>query len=196
MNIILLAIDLAKQVLQLCGLNPAGAVVLNKKINRSAFLEWLKDLAPTTVAMEACATAHHWGRLLQARGHTVRLIPAQHVKAFCRVHKTDQGDALAIAEAAQRPGIHWVPVKTVNQQDLQMLGRVRAQLVAQRTERICQIRGLAAEYGVIFAKSRAKVMQELPLALEDAENLLTPPHGVPWLTSMTTSKPSMSDCSR
>lgn len=174
MKINLVAVDLAKQVFQVCGLNEAGKEVLNKKLSRAKFAEWLKDLEPTTVAMEACATGHHWGRVLQAKGHTVRLIPAQHVKAFCRVHKTDRGDALAIAEAAQRPGMHCVPVKTLGQQDLQMLGRVRTKLVAQRTELICQIRGLASEYGVIFEKRRLKVMEGLPLALEDADNLLTP----------------------
>ncbi len=174
MKINLVAVDLAKTVFQVCGLNNAGKVVLSKKFSRTKFVEWLKDLEPTTVAMEACGTGHHWGRVLQAKGHTVRLIPAQHVKAFCRVHKTDRGDALAIAEAARRPNIHYVPVKTLGQQDLQMLGRVRSQLVAQRTQLICQIRGLAAEYGVVFETSRPKLMEGLPLALEDGTNLLTP----------------------
>jgi hypothetical protein len=117
MKIKLVAIDLAKLVFQVCIILPSGKVRSNKKYSREKFVELLKDLAPTTIAMEACATAHYWGRKLQAAGHTVKLVPAQHVKAFCRVHKSDAGDALAIAEAAQRPDIRLVPVKTVAQQD-------------------------------------------------------------------------------
>lgn len=173
MKVKLVAIDLAKRVFQVCVLALSGAVLMNKKLARTKFVEWLKDLEPTTVSMEACASAHYWGRKLEAAGHTVRLIPAQHVKAFCRVHKTDAADALAIAEAAQRPGIHFVPVKTLGQQDLQLLGRVRSKLVAQRTEVICQLRGLAGEYGVVFPMRRALLMAAVPEALEDADNDLT-----------------------
>ena len=169
----LVGIDLAKSVFQVCVIALSGSVLFNKKFTRAKFLEWLKDLEPTTVAMEACATGHFWGRKLQAAGHTVRLIPAQHVKAFCRVHKNDSGDALAITEAAQRPEIHCVPVKTLGQQDLQLLGRVRSKMVSQRTELISQIRGLASEYGVSFPVSRRALMAGLPLALEDAANGLT-----------------------
>ncbi len=169
----LVGIDLAKSVFQVCVISLSGSVLFNKKFTRAKFLEWLKDLEPTTVAMEACATGHFWGRKLQAAGHTVRLIPAQHVKAFCRVHKNDSGDALAITEAVQRPKMHFVPVKTLGQQDLQLLGRVRSKIVSQRTELISQVRGLASEYGVTFPTSRAALMAGLPLALEDADNGLT-----------------------
>lgn len=169
----LVGIDLAKSVFQVCVIALSGSVLFNKKFTRAKFLEWLKDLEPTTVAMEACATGHFWGRKLQAAGHMVRLIPAQHVKAFCRVHKNDSGDALAITEAVQRPKMHFVPVKTLGQQDLQLLGRVRSKLVSQRTELISQVRGLASEYGVTFPTSRAALMAGLPLALEDADNGLT-----------------------
>lgn len=169
----LVGIDLAKNVFQVCVIALNGSVLFNKKFSRNKFLEWLKDLEPTTVALEACGTGHFWGRKLQAAGHIVRLIPAQHVKAFCRVHKSDKGDALAITEAAQRPKMHFVPVKTLGQQDLQLLGRVRSKLVSQRTELISQVRGLAGEYGVTFPVSRAAFMTGLPLALEDADNGLT-----------------------
>lgn len=173
MKIKLVAIDLAKLVFQVCIILSSGKVRSNKKYSREKFIELLRDLAPTTIAMEACATAHYWGRRLQEAGHTVKLVPAQHVKAFCRVHKSDSADALAIAEAAQRPDIRFVPVKTVAQQDLQLLGRVRSRLVAQRTEAICQLRGLAGEYGVIFPKRRTLLMREACAALEDADNGLT-----------------------
>lgn len=169
----LVGIDLAKSVFQVCAIALCGSVLFNRKFTRAKFIEWLKDLEPTTVAMEACGTAHFWARKLQADGHTVRLIPAQHVKAFCRVHKSDSGDALAITEAAGRPKMHCVAVKTLQQQDLQVLGRVRSKAVAQRTELISQVRGLASEYGVTIPTSRAAFMRHLPLALEDAENGLT-----------------------
>ena len=169
----LVGIDLAKSVFQVCVIALSGSVLFNKKFSRVKLIEWLKDLEPTVIAMESCATGHFWGRKLQSAGHTVRLIPAQHVKAFCRVHKTDSGDALAITEAAQRPKMHFVPVKTLGQQDLQLLGRVRSKVVSQRTELINQARGFASEYGVSFPKRRQELMAGLPLALEDASNGLT-----------------------
>lgn len=169
----LVGIDLAKSVFQVCVIALSGSVLFNRKFTRVKFIEWLKDLEPTTIAMEACGTGHFWGRKLQAAGHTVKLIPAQLVKAFCRVHKNDSGDALAITEAVHRPGIHFVPVKTLGQQDLQLLGRVRSKIVSQRTELINQARGLAGEYGVGFPVGRRALMAGLPLALEDATNGLT-----------------------
>ena len=170
----LVAIDLAMRSSQVCVLGPDGKVLLNRKLTRERFGLWLKDLEPTRVAMEACATAHYWGQRLQAMGHEVRLVPAQHVKAFVRVHKSDRDDALAIAEAAQRPGIHFVPVKTVAQQDLQLLGRIRNAKTAERTALINQARGHAAEYGVVMPKSRAAFMTALPEVLADAGNGLSP----------------------
>jgi transposase len=110
---------------------------------------------------------------LQALGHRVLLIPAQHVKAFCRVHKSDGHDALAIAEAAQRPNLHFVPVKTVEQQDLQLLGRIRERLIQQRTATINPSRGLAREYGVHFSLSRQAFMREVPSALDVADGRLS-----------------------
>jgi transposase len=110
---------------------------------------------------------------LETLGHRVLLIPAQHVKAFCRVHKSDGHDALAIAEAAQRPKIHFVPIKTVEQQDLQLLGRIRERLIQQRTATINQSRGFAREYGVHFALSRQAFMRELPDALDPADSRLS-----------------------
>ena len=111
MELKLVAIDLAKHVFQICALSKRGKVVFNRKLSANKLIEELTKLAPTVVAMEACGSAHHWGRRLQALGHEVRLIPAQHVKAFRRVHKSDAHDALAIAEAAQRPKLHAVAVE-------------------------------------------------------------------------------------
>jgi transposase len=170
----LIGVDLAKRCFQVCALGERGIVLFNRKYTVKKFAEAMHQLEPTTVAMEACAAAHYWGRRLQALGHRVLLVPPQHAKAFRRVHKSDEHDALSIAEAAQRPNIHFVPVKTILQQDLQMLGGLREQCVAQRTALINQARGFAREYGVNFPVSRPAFMRELPLALEAADNDLTP----------------------
>jgi transposase len=170
----LVGIDLAKRCYQVCAVNEHGKVQYNRQYTAKKFAEAIQQLEPTIVALEACAAAHYWGRKLEALGHTVRLVPPQHAKAFRRVHKSDEHDALSIAEAAQRPNIHFVPVKTIAQQDLQMLGGLREQCVAQRTALINQARGYAREYGVNFPVSRAALMRELPLALEAADNALTP----------------------
>lgn len=113
-------------------------------------------------------------------GHQVRLGPPQHVKAFVRVHKSDRDDALAIAEAAQRPNNHFMPVKTIGQQDLQLLGRIRSALIARRTAVINHVndplrvlRGFAAEYGIVIAKTRQNLMRDLPDVLTDADNGLS-----------------------
>jgi transposase len=151
-----------------------GKLLYNRKYSPSKFALVMQQLEPTTIAMEACAAAHYWGRRLIALGHEVRLVPPQHAKAFRRVHKSDAHDVLSIAEAAQRPNLHFVPVKSVAQQDLQLLGRVRERQVAQRTALINQVRGLAREFGVNFAQRRDVLMAQLPEALADANNDLSP----------------------
>lgn len=170
----LVAIDLAKHCYQVGAFDARGQVIFNRKVSSAKFAAVLQQIEPTVVAMEACAAAHFWARRLQAMGHEVRLVPPQHAKAFRRVHKSDAHDVVSIAEAAQRPNLHFVPVKTVAQQDLQMLGRIRERWVAQRTATINQARGLAREYGVDIAKTSRKLLEELPLALSDADNALSP----------------------
>lgn len=170
----LVAIDLAKRCYQVLAIDVHGKMIYNRKLSASKFKLAVQQLEPTIVAMEACSAAHHWGRRFQALGHEVRLVPPQHAKAFRRVHKSDAHDALSIAEAAQRPNIHFVPVKTIAQQDLQLLERIRERQVAQRTAIINQARGLAREYGVSLAKSRLSFLAQLPDALADASNELTP----------------------
>lgn len=170
----LVAIDLAKRCYQVGAIDEHGKLLYNRKLSPAKFALAMQQLQPTIVAMEACAAAHYWGRRLTALGHEVRLVPPQHAKAFRRVHKSDAHDTLSIAEAAQRPNIHFVPVKTIAQQDLQSLGRIRERLIAQRTAIINQARGLAREYGVSFAKSRQALLEQLPIALGDADNELSP----------------------
>jgi transposase len=170
----LVAIDLAKRCYQLGGIDECGKVMFNRKLSPAKFALAIQQLEPTIVAMEACAAAHYWGRRLTALGQEVRLVPPQHAEAFRRVHKSDAHDTLSIAEAAQRPNIHFVPVKTIAQQDLQSLGRIRERLIAQRTAIINQARGLAREYGLNFAKSRQALLEQMPDALADADNELSP----------------------
>lgn len=174
MDIKILGIDLAKNVFQLCALSPHGKVLFNRAVKRPRLLDEIRQLPPTLIAMEVCGGAHYWGRLFQALGHQVRLIPPQHVKPFVRVNKNDAGDALAICEAATRPGIHFVPVKPLAQQDLMLLHTERQRYVQQRTAIGNQIRGLTSEYGVIFPIGLGALRSALPGALEDAENGLSP----------------------
>jgi transposase len=111
-----------------------GSVAWNKKISRQKLLDTLRQFEPgTLIAMEACSTSHFWGRTLSSMGYSVRLIPAQHVKAFARNQKNDANDALAICEIACRLGIHFVPVKTTEQQDIKVLRNTRQLMVEQRT---------------------------------------------------------------
>jgi transposase len=142
-------IDLAKNVYQLHGVDRSGKTVWRRRLKRH---QWLKVLLDKTepgcvIGMEACATAHHWGRELQSRGYTVRLIPPQFVKPYVKSNKNDARDAEAICEAMSRPNMRFVTVKTIDQQDIQATHRVREELKVRRTAKGNQIRGLVAEYG-------------------------------------------------
>ena len=133
----------------------------------------MANLPPCTVAMEACGSAHHWARLFRTFGHTVRLIAPQFVKPFVKSNKNDAADAEAICEAAQRPNMRFVSVKSVEQQDIQAMHRMRSLVVERRTAQVNQIRGLLLEYGMEIPKGRAAVSRRLPEILEDAENGLS-----------------------
>ena len=137
-----LGIDLGKNTFHLVGQDHRGAIVLRIKLSRTQLSQWLANIPPCLIGMEACAGAHHIGRQLQALGHDVRLIPAQYVKTFLKGHKNDYRDAEAIAEAVQRPTMSFVAIKTPDQMDLLALHRVRSRLVGQRTGVTNQIRGL------------------------------------------------------
>lgn len=175
MQVKLIGIDLAKSVFQLCALNQAGKVICNRQIRRHRLMRELEQFSPTTVAMEACSSAHYWGRRFAQLGRQVMLIPPQHCKAFVRGGKSDPHDALAIAEAAGRPNLHTVPVKTLAQQDLQLVLRQRQSLIEHRTALANRIRAVAREYGVIFPVGIRALRGELPRALDDGDdNELTP----------------------
>jgi transposase len=166
---------LAKNVYQLHGVDRSGKTVWKRRLKRH---QWFKALLDKTepgceIGMEACAGAHHWGRELQSRGYTVRLIPPQFVKPYVKSNKNDARDAEAICEAMSRPNMRFVTVKTVGQQDIQATHRIRAELITQRTAKANQIRGLVAEYGLVAPKHMSSLRAAIPCWLEDAENGLT-----------------------
>ena len=168
-------VDLAKNVYQLHGVDRHGKAVWKRRLRRH---EWLQVLMDTVepgceIGMEACTGAHHWARLLQARGYTVRLIAPQFVKPFVKSNKNDANDAEAICEAISRPHMRFVTVKSVEQQDIQATHRVREELKSHRTAKANQIRGLVAEYGLIAPKTLLALRRAIPEWLEDAENGLT-----------------------
>lgn len=164
------AIDLAKEVFELAFADPAGRILERKRLSRRAFSRALENRAPLTVVMEACGSAHYWGRHFQVQGHAVRLLPARDVRPYVRRNKTDRADAAGMIEAARCEQIADVPVKSPRQQGLQALHRVREQLKAQRTAAINLVRGLLREYGVTIPNGSARVRTAVLAALEDAGN--------------------------
>lgn len=152
-----IGLDLAKNVFQVHGIDPQGKVLVRRPLRRTEVLPFFAKLAPCLVGMEACATAHHWGRELTKLGHTVKLMPPAYVKPYVKRGKTDAADAEAIAEAVQRPTMRFVAVKTRDQQAVLMLHKVRDLLVRQRTMLINALRGHLAEFGIVAAQGAAGV---------------------------------------
>ena len=173
MNIKRVGIDLAKQVFQVHGVDYQDKVVLRKQLRRNQLLSYFATLPPCLIGMEACGGAHHWARELQKLGHTVKLIAPQFVKPYVKSNKNDANDAEAICEAVGRPTMRFVSVKTIAQQDLQAIHRIRSELVRQRTAKVNQIRGFLAEYGLVVGRQVATLRRALPELLEDAENGLS-----------------------
>ncbi len=163
-------LDLAKNIFHLVACDHRGKVVFRKKLSRSRLLAFFRQLPPCLIGMEACSTSHYWAREFQNLEHQVKLIPAQHVKAFLRGNKNDFNDAIAIAEAMVRPEMSFVPVKTVQQQDQQTLNGHRQQLIRARTAETNRIRAMLIEQGVVIAKGRAVLKRRLPELMENPEN--------------------------
>lgn len=151
-EISILAIDLAKNSFQVCGVKIDGVAVFNKSVSRSRLIQLLADHTPCIVAMEACATSHYWGRMAQAHGHEVRIIPAIYVKPFVKRQKNDFADAAAIAEAASRPSMSFVAVKSAEKQARAVAFRTHQCFVRQRTQLINALRGHLAEFGLVAPK--------------------------------------------
>ena len=166
--------DLAKRVIQVHAVDSAGHVLTSRALARDKFMPWCAQLpAGCIVAMETSSSAHHWARKLIALGLDARIIAAQLVSPYRKQGasgKNDANDAAAICEAASRPQMHFVPVKTIEQQSMLCVHRLREGLKADRTACINRIRGLLAEFGLVFAQSPAVLQAALSDVLEDASN--------------------------
>jgi transposase len=168
-----IGLDIAKQVFQVHGADKSGHAVVRRRLRRNEVAHFFSEQPPCLVGIEASGSAHYWARVLNGLGHTVRLMAPQFVKPYVKSQKNDANDAEAICEAVTRPNMRFVPQKSIEQQDLQCLHRVRSRLVGCRTQLINQIRGLLAEYGIVLPQHPGQVRSGLPAVLEDAENQLT-----------------------
>lgn len=171
-EISIIGLDLAKRVFQAHGMCSKGSTLFRRKLSRSQLLEFLAKQPSCIVAMEACASAHFWGRAIQELGHDVRLIPPIYVKPFVKRQKNDAADAEAIAEAAARPNMRFVALKSSSQQAGAMAFRTRDLLVRQRTQLINALRGHLAEHGVVAPQGVANNVRALEAAVEGAEQAL------------------------
>jgi transposase len=169
-DITMVGLDLAKNVFQLHGVDAHGHQRLARQVKRAQLMSTVAQLPRCTIAMEACAGAHHWARGMTKLGHTVKIMSPQFVKPYVKGNKTDRNDAAAICEAAGRPDMRFVPVKSVDQQQILVFHRVRRLLVGQRTQVANQVRGLLAEFGVSIPVGLGSLRRRLPEILEDAEN--------------------------
>jgi transposase len=166
-----IGLDLAKNVFQVHGAAASGAAILRKKLRRDQGLRFFAAQPACTVAMEACASSHHWAREIAKLGHEVRLIAPDYVKPFVKRQKNDAADAEAICEAAQRPTMRFVAVKSDEQQAAAIVFRARDLLVRQRTQTINAIRGHLAEFGVVAAKGPFHVAK-LVTAIGDDDTMV------------------------
>jgi transposase len=173
MKITTVGLDLAKNVFQIHGVDERGKKVLNKQLKREQLAAFFVQLPPCLIGMEACGSAHHWARKLSAYGHTVRLMAPQFVKPYVKGNKTDAADAEAICEAVARPNMRFVAIKSVEQQAVLSLHRVRQGFVKARTAQANQIRGLLAEFGLIIPQGIASIARRAPELIEDAGNELS-----------------------
>lgn len=173
MNIITLGIDLAKNVFQLYGVDSTGKVVVTKRLSRAKLTSYITKLPSCLIGMEACRSANYWARKFQSFGHEVKLMSPQFVKPYVKTNKNDSNDAEALCEAVTRPNMRFVSIKSIVQQNIQAVHRIRSQLIQERTAKCNQIRGLIAEYGIILLQQIHNVRAKLPEILEDAENELS-----------------------
>lgn len=169
-----LAIDLAKTVFQLHGVDERGVTALRRQVRRGQLLGLIARLPACLIAMEACASAHYWGRQFSRLGHRVKLIPPHYVKAFVKGSKTDRNDAAGICEAALRPDMPQVAVKSEEQQGMLSLHRIRELLEKQRKQLANQLRGLLGEFGIAIAPSMKALREALPEAKALVPLLLRP----------------------
>ena len=173
MNVKRMGIDLAKQVFQLHGVDRFGKVVVRRQFRRTQMDAYFKALPPCLIGMEACASSHHWARVLTGYGHVVKLMAAQFVKPYVKSGKNDANDAEGICEAVGRPNMRFVEIKSVEQQVVQAEHRIRSRLVRVRTALANEIRGLLGEFGIVVARGVSQIRNALPILLEQEEHPLT-----------------------
>src|SRR6201984_1535716 len=161
MRIAVLGVDLGKNVCSLVGLSASGAVVLRRRAKRETVIALAAKLPPCVVAMEACCGAHHLGRVFAAYGHDVRLMSPEYVRPYVKAQKNDDRDAEGIAEAATRPTMRFVELKSQEQLDMQTLHRSRDRLVGERTALINQLRAILLERGITVPQGRRKLEEQL-----------------------------------
>ena len=175
MGIVVLGIDLGKNSCSLAGLDASGRVVLRRRMRRGSLESFVGGLERCVVAMEACGGAHHLGRVFVGQGHAVRLMSPEYVRPYVKAQKNDELDAEAIAEAATRPTMRFVEVKSQAQSDVQALHRARERLVSERTALINHLRALLLERGIVVPQGRRKLEEEIAVfADEDAIEALSP----------------------
>jgi len=182
-NAVRIGIDLGKNVFHLFGVDDAGDPLLKKKLTRKQLLPYLANLEPCCIGLEACGGSNYWAREIRSLGHDIRLMSPQFVKPYVKSNKNDYNDAEAICEAVGRPTMRFVAVKTVEQQDVQALHRIRQSIVKARTAQANQIRGLLGEYGIVIPAGIANLRRHIPALLEDAENGLTARFRI-WLSDL------------
>lgn len=172
MKITTVGIDLAKNVFQVHAVDERGKTVLRRQLRRDQMTAFFANLPPCLIGMEACGSAHHWARTLQSFGHAARLMSPQFVKPYVKSNKNDVADAEAICEAVARPTMRFVPVKSVEQQAVLSLHRVRQGFVKARTAQANQIRSLLGEFGLIMPAGISHIAKRVPSLLEDTRNPL------------------------
>jgi len=173
MEVTTVAIDLAKNVFAVCGANPAGKVIWRKELRRGQLLGFMRKMTPCLIGIEACGGAHYWARQFVALGHQVRLVSPALVTPYRKGNKTDRNDADAILEAVTRPSMRFVAIKSVAQQDLLALHRIRSQLLKNRTALCNQLRGILRERGVAVRTGVTALKRALPAILAEENSELS-----------------------
>jgi transposase len=183
MNSTTVAVDLAKNVFELAVADGEWRIVERHRLSRARFVRFFVHHRPCQVIMEACGTAHHWARCLLAQGHTVRLLPAHYVKPYVGRSKTDRADAAALIEAARSRQIRDVPIKTLEQQQLQSLHRLRSQWLSTRQRYLATLRGILREFGIMIPLGASIAKTQIGVALAQADSAV--PQGLrPALAQM------------
>ncbi len=172
MKVTTFGLDLAKRLFQVHWVDGVTGEICRRQLKRAEVAEFFAQCEPSVVAMEACGSAHYWARKLAGYGHEVKLIAAQFVRPFVKSNKTDVADAQAIWEAAQRPGMKFVAVKSEAQQSVLMLHRMREQLVKMRTMQVNQLRGLLYEFGAELPQGRQRGIARIPGELAKLEGIV------------------------